>query len=68
MGWEYQGKNHYVTEWNKDNAKLFVADLNRGFNLIARRVMPALFEKTADISPEALNRVLPKSELLVCLG
>lgn len=67
MGWEYQGENHYVTEWNKDNAKLFVADLNRGFNLIAQRVMPALFEKTADISPEALDRVLPKSELLVCL-
>lgn len=64
--WEYQGSSHSLAEWNKDEAKLFVAEVDRGLNLLARRVTPIYFEKHPDISFDALMMVIPKSESLAC--
>jgi hypothetical protein len=64
--WEYQGRSHRLAEWNKDDAKLFVDELDRGFDLLSRRVTPTFFEKHPDISFDALMMVIPKSESLTC--
>lgn len=64
--WEYQGGSHRLAEWNKDDAKLFVAELDRGLGLLARRITPVFFEKHPDIPFDALMTVIPKSESLTC--
>lgn len=64
--WDYQGSSHRLAEWNNDHAKLFVDELDRGFDLVARRVTPAFFEKHPDIPFDALMTVIPKSESLTC--
>jgi hypothetical protein len=48
--WEYQGRNHRLAEWNQDDAKLFVDELDRGLDLLAQRVTPA-FLKSNQKSP-----------------
>lgn len=66
--WEYQGGSHHIAEWNKDGSKLLVEEIDRGLHLIARRVTPTFFEKTPDISLEAISTVILKSESLSCVG
>ena len=64
--WEYQGRSHRLAEWNQDDAKLFVDELDRGLDLLAQRVTPAFFEKPSNISSEALKTVITKPQSLAC--
>ncbi|HRI39892.1 MAG TPA: hypothetical protein PLO50_15155 [Nitrospira sp.] len=66
--WEYQGENHPIAEWSKDDAKLLLDEFDRGFPLIAQRVTQAFFEQPSLFSFGASTQVTPKSESLTCRG
>lgn len=66
--WEYRGASHSLIEWNKDEAQLFVLELERFIDAVAKRVSPTFFSKESDSYPKEASIVIPQSESHTCLG
>lgn len=66
--WEYRGGSHSVAEWNENEAKLFREELDRFFDLVAKRVTSTFFGKESDLTLEERTDVIPKMESLDCVG